>query len=624
MYTDYFGFKEKPFNLTPDSHFLYMSAQHRDAMGHLLYGIRERTGFILISGEVGTGKTTLCRALIRRIEKDGEIGFILNTFLSAKELLKAVNDDLIGTSRGRTKKALVDELNGFLLRKHAEGRNVVLLIDECQNLSDDVLEQIRMLSNLETEKNKLLQIIMVGQPEIREKLARTGLRQLAQRISVSFHLQPLDYEETVNYIHHRLRVARGGEPESGKGVRFSRSALKRVFAYSGGVPRKINIVCDRALLIAFTRGKRKITDSIIRAAIREVKTPAGRVRAATPRRRRAAGWAAAAAGVVGAIALMAAGYRMATARGWIAAVGRPGAGPPRKEAPSAGVSAGGRENAPQAVIAAPAGVGELSAAAEGVPQAAEESLPVAAAAAAGVVTVAESAREAEKTSGEVEGAPVESAEVPAAVAEEKAASPEAAASFFLARLWGFGTGDIPEGAGEMRDPLKLASLAGMKAVSCWADEDFMRRVGVPCIVRLAAGPDGMPPVAVLVSLERDGTAVLRLPGGVKRLDAGELAARMRGKVTYFYPPGIRLGGLLAPGARGRRVADLQRFLAAKGILSRREDGWYGPETERAVRRFQAAAGLPEDGIVGVNESILIASARAGRGTPRLGAGPREG
>lgn len=273
MYTKYYNLKEQPFNLTPDSHFLYLSTQHRDALGHLLYGIRERKGFMLVSGEVGTGKTTLCRALIKEIEKEAEVGFILNSFVSVKELLKSINEDLSCHRGGRSTKELVDELNVFLLQQHAAGRTVVLLLDECQNLALPVLEQLRMLSNLETEKEKLLQIIMVGQSELIDKLERRELRQLAQRISVTYHLKPLTYREAVRYIMHRLSVAGGGNGATGGpplAVRFTRAALRRIYLYAEGIPRKINIICDRALLVGYVRGRKKITDSVVREALLEI------------------------------------------------------------------------------------------------------------------------------------------------------------------------------------------------------------------------------------------------------------------------------------------------------------------------------------------------------------------
>ncbi|MEI6633583.1 MAG: AAA family ATPase [Chlamydiota bacterium] len=270
MYTKFYNLRERPFNLTPDSHFLYLSSQHREALGHLIYGIRERKGFILVSGEVGTGKTTLCRALITEMEKEAEVGFILNSFLSADELLKTINEDLSCHRGAVSRKELVDELNLFLLAQHEAGRNVVLLIDECQNLALPVLEQLRMLSNLETEKEKLIQIVLVGQPELREMIESPALRQLAQRVTVTYHLHPLTCPETVCYIRHRLAVAAGSEETNP--VQFTGSAAKRIYRYSEGLPRKINIVCDRALLVGYVRGSKKITDSIVRRAIEEIQS----------------------------------------------------------------------------------------------------------------------------------------------------------------------------------------------------------------------------------------------------------------------------------------------------------------------------------------------------------------
>ena len=268
MYTSFYNLRERPFNLTPDSHFLYLSPRHREALGHLLYGIRERKGFILVTGEVGTGKTTLCRALIAEIEKEAEVGFILNSFLSAEELLRTINEDLSCHAGAVSRKGLVDELNKFLLARHEAGRNVVVLIDEGQNLALPVLEQLRMLSNLETEKEKLLQIVLVGQPELREMLESPGLRQLAQRITVSYHLQPLSRRETARYISYRLSVAAGGGDS--RPPCFTPGAVNRIYRRSRGLPRKINIVCDRALLGGYTEDQHRITPRLVRRAAEEV------------------------------------------------------------------------------------------------------------------------------------------------------------------------------------------------------------------------------------------------------------------------------------------------------------------------------------------------------------------
>ena len=264
-YTSFYNLRERPFNLTPDSHFLYLSPRHREALGHLLYGIRERKGFILVTGEVGTGKTTLCRALIAEIEKAAEVGFILNSFLSAEELLRTINEDLSCHAGAVSRKGLVDELNKFLLARHEAGRNVVVLIDEGQNLALPVLEQLRMLSNLETEKEKLLQIVLVGQPELRTKLDSKSLLQLRQRIAVRFHLSPLHRGEVACYIGHRLSVA-GGDGMVG----FDRKAVDLICDYSGGIPRLINMLCDKALLAGFVVGTRAITAKLVRASIKEI------------------------------------------------------------------------------------------------------------------------------------------------------------------------------------------------------------------------------------------------------------------------------------------------------------------------------------------------------------------
>ncbi len=266
MYKEYFGLNENPFDLTPDSTFLYPSKKHQEALAHLTYGIEARKGFILITGEVGAGKTTLCRALLSRVDRNIEVAFVLNSYLNAFEILQAINEDLGIKTKARSKKELVDELNEFLLEQKQKKRNVVVLIDECQNLPFETLEQLRMLSNLETEKEKLIQIIMVGQPELQDILNTPELRQLNQRITVRYHLYPLDYNEMVDYIYHRLKVA-----GSDGSVVFTEKALKAIFKYSKGVPRIINVVCDNALLAAYVSESKKITYPLVKKSIEEIK-----------------------------------------------------------------------------------------------------------------------------------------------------------------------------------------------------------------------------------------------------------------------------------------------------------------------------------------------------------------
>jgi general secretion pathway protein A len=267
MYTSYFGFKENPFNLTPDPRYLFLSPYHKEALDHLLYGINERKGFIAITGGIGTGKTTLCRALLSHLDLSTKSALILNAFISDIELLKAINQEFglpVGQEKA-SKKEYIDILNQFLLKNFARGGNAVLLVDESQNLSDAVLEQIRMLSNLETEREKLIQIVLVGQSELKELLATPSLRQLNERITVRYDLSPLESRDIRRYVEHRLVVA-GGRGN----VRFTDGGYGKIAAFSRGNPRTINAVCDRSLLIAYVEGVQRISRGMVRKAIEEL------------------------------------------------------------------------------------------------------------------------------------------------------------------------------------------------------------------------------------------------------------------------------------------------------------------------------------------------------------------
>lgn len=275
MYTSHFGLTEPPFSLSPDPRYLYMSERHREGLAHLLYGIRQPGGFVQLTGEVGTGKTTLCRCLLAQLPPEVDVAFVLNPRLTAVELLATVCDELgIATYPFETKsvKVLVDLLYRHLLEAHGQGRRTVLIIDEAQNLSADVLEQIRLLTNLETTTEKLLQIILIGQPELARLLKRRRLRPLAQRITARYHLLPLSRPETCAYIRHRVRVAGGGD------TLFTPAAMRRAHRWSSGVPRMINVICDRALLGAYAHEQDHIDAATVRRAGREVlgKVPGGR------------------------------------------------------------------------------------------------------------------------------------------------------------------------------------------------------------------------------------------------------------------------------------------------------------------------------------------------------------
>ncbi len=265
VYLEYYKLREAPFNITPDPRFLFLSRRHQEALNHLLFGIRERKGFIQLTGEVGAGKTTVCRKLLEELGPNYKTALILNPFLTASQLLRAVALELGLPLRRTDRLSILNALNEYVLEQANQGNDVVLIFDEAQNLTHELLEQIRLLSNLETHNQKLMQICLIGQPELRDKLADPALRQLRQRITIRYHLGPLSAEETNDYIHSRLALAgANGTPC------FDRDAVQRVYQYSGGVPRLINAVCDKTLLAGFVNEQQVLTDELVKLAIEEL------------------------------------------------------------------------------------------------------------------------------------------------------------------------------------------------------------------------------------------------------------------------------------------------------------------------------------------------------------------
>ena len=274
MYCKYYHLKERPFNITSDPAFFFSSKKHNEALSHLLYGVSQRKGIIVLTGEIGTGKTTICRFFLNQVGKNVKTAFILNPTFSEIQLLESIVKDFGINPNKKTKLGMVLELNNFLLRESTAGNNLVLIIDEAQNLKPNLLEQIRLLSNLETEKDKLLQVILVGQPELNTRLNLYDLRQLRQRIMVRYHITPLDSDEIKNYINYRLEIARtepGLEsPKSESQVEFSDEAIDLISRFSGGTPRLINMICDRALLAGFISETNHIDFGIIQRCIEEL------------------------------------------------------------------------------------------------------------------------------------------------------------------------------------------------------------------------------------------------------------------------------------------------------------------------------------------------------------------
>ena len=266
MYLDYYGLNEQPFSITPNPRFLFYGTKHREALNHVLYGIRERKGFVQLTGEVGAGKSTICRALLEQLGKNYSTALILNPALSSEQLIKAIAMEFGLDLRGLDSVESLHALNMFLLSQLEEGRETVLIIDEAQNLSNEQLEQVRMLSNLETDDRKLLQIVLMGQPELRDRLNDPSMRQLRQRITVRYHLRPLKRSEVGCYVQHRLTISGA----NGAGPRFTSPALWRIFNYSQGIPRLINAVCDKCLLAGYVQQSGRVDYRLVGTAIKEL------------------------------------------------------------------------------------------------------------------------------------------------------------------------------------------------------------------------------------------------------------------------------------------------------------------------------------------------------------------
>jgi len=571
MYNQHFGLTETPFSISPDPRYLFMSERHREALAHLLYGLQIDGGFVLLTGEVGTGKTTICRCLLEKVPAHCDIAFIFNPKLTALELLRTLCDELHIAVPGNVPslKELIDRLNAHLLASNARGRKTVLIVDEAQNLANDVLELLRLLTNLETNQRKLLQIILLGQPELRERLGETPMRQLAQRIVARYHLDPLSRREVGAYVQHRLAVA------GARFCLFPPKVLDRLYRLSGGTPRLINVICDRALLGTYVKGQATVDARTLNKAAREVLGPP-----ANGRLTRVAALLLA----VAVLAALAGAYRL--------------------QPPAPITTARVAEAAEQALPNRPTALAVPHELADGTARApvttfdtAEDPVPP--------PVEADNPPQPLASEPAPQPAPPPASPPPAARAENTAitiAGPdqqehwlhEAMAVRALFEQWQI----------EVRQPTALdnacqrAAQVSLYCLHSRADLADLRTLNSPAIVELKQ-PDGPDFLATLLALESD-RAKLTVAGAVREVPLDSLLRQWNGHYTLLWraPPGWKQR--LAPGARGAAVAWLDQRLArwegapAGAGTSER----FGTELAQRVRNFQRAYGLQADGVAG--------------------------
>ncbi|MGO9136868.1 MAG: AAA family ATPase [Syntrophales bacterium] len=541
MYLDFYGFREKPFNLTPDPRFVFLSKNHREAFAHLLYGIENRVGFIALTGEVGLGKTTVLRSLLNQLDADHyRTAVIFNPCLSPPELLQNINREFGISARSSNRGDLLDSLNSFLLQQNTEGRTVVLAIDEVQDLKTQVLEQIRLISNLETDKEKLIQIVLSGQPEFIRILKKKEMRQLSQRITVRYNLKPMDSEDTVRYIDHRLEVA-GGRG----GVIFSKGALKKIYGYSRGVPRLINTACDRALLAGYTRDTAKISYRIAAAGISDMRKNV----TAHKRKRHLI--------LIPAFAIFAALFAVGVFYTWDDFTNR--------------------FNASQNIVASENQSKEP-------PVATGEDFSRAIAAELGNITEAESNR---RTFNKLAGA-WNVPPVPESASFDDFNKMERAARDRGLRIYVFS-----------------GSLGGLLNINC------------PAALELTLPGIAGKRFISLIRMENGHFLVDPQISGRISLSPSEIEKHWAGQGYLLWKDHLNLLMRLSPGAEGKKIKRLQSLLKEAGAYSGTFTGAYDSNTVSAIKKFQAAQGIKQDGIVGAQTLILLYRSRDRFEAPRL-------
>jgi general secretion pathway protein A len=623
VYPKYFGLTEPSFSIAPDPHYLFLSEQHKEALAHLLYGAGESGGFVLLTGEVGTGKTTVCRAFLEQLPEGVDVALILNPAVTANELLLNLCDEFrVEVPEGeRSVKILVDRLNAYLLDAHAKGRRPVLIIDEAQNLRPKVLEQVRLLTNLETSKHKLLQIFLIGQPELRRMLERDALRQINQRITARFHLRPFNLRETGDYIRHRVAVAGVDRPL------FTAAAIRQIYKSSGGVPRIVNILCDRALLgTCVTRGS-QVTPAIVKTAAREVH---GDRMEKPPRPVVRPGFAIAAALTL----LLTAGWLgysrisddadilladllpgdMALPAWWPVGPGdfndkteNPITGTPGSLIVPTGVSAGAgtdvdidSDKPPTDASGERVSEGDVDAqdggAATGDTASTEDAAAKDAAASDALPRIDQARFE------------------PGAVAEtiDRLSMPEPDALRFLLQRWDLKPDELPSS-----DPCGAVVAMGLQCERGRGGLDAVGRSDRPALLQVKSA-DGPPRFVVLGALD-ESFATLDLSSGSELVPIDGLESILTGDYILLWRLPPDGSALINAGTVGETVVWLRRLLAevpASGLPAS-DSGYYDNDLAAAVRAFQASRGLAVDGIVGPQTLIQLENAVDRAGIPRL-------
>lgn len=611
MYAKHFDFRELPFSITPNPRYVYLSPKHREALAHLLYGISAGGGFVALTGEVGTGKTTLCRCLLEQLPEDVDIALIFNPRLNSRELLASICDELrIPHPQHRASlKLLIDLLNRHLLDAHARGRRTVVLIDEAQNLNYDVLEQIRLLTNLETNEAKLLQIILVGQPELNALLRRQNLRQLSQRVTARYHLRPLSLAETTAYIRHRLMVSGGSERI------FTPLAVAKIYRLSTGIPRLINLICDRALLGAYTQNKTKVGYWIVRKAAREVLPAVDRGGLSL----RPAG----AAMTLGAVTLVAGAAYFALA---------PGVG--------AGFVAGKLDAAAETIKLVMSSHRETSAQPAtttavprpdpgGKPSDSSQD-PPAASAPPPTVTTGSGVEDRTPESATIEAPPTETlassngavptspgpAATPGNEAEltlvQRITDPKWNRRNAFARLLSLWQVNQPA---ENVDECLIVKQSGLRCLFHNGSWSQLQSLNHPAILELIL-PDGNKRYATLVRMQQD-RAELSLGDQSYSFDVKDIVSLWRGDAILLWKPRNNRAASIKPGDTGEAVVWLRHRLGALNPTA--QEDYFDDRLKTRVLAFQQSHGVVPDGMVGPLTMIHLTREIHDPNSPRLGA-----